>query len=342
MIREVYYQGSFYLPLVEAAFDSWADLERRAGRKLLDTTGALMIGSPDSYVYGGCLRTAREQGLAHEDLGPGDVAGRFPQFRLAPDMRAVFDPRAGVLALDECLRAVLARCVAAGCELRADGDVLGWRVGQDGATIRTATAEHRARRLVLAAGAWTARLVPELRLPLEVERTVQYWFRPATPDGPRPFEPPNCPAWVWEYGPRETWYGVPATELGVKLGMHVEADRVTDPDKIRRAVDAGETELMRGVLRRFMPTIDGPLGAASVCMYTNTPDERFIIDRHPNHDEVVMFAGGSGHAFKFALVLGEILADLATGAVPSIDVSPFALSRFGPTSVRGRSRLSPP
>ena len=215
-----------------------------------------------------------------------------------------------------------------GADFRFGERVTGWVRGPEGVRVRTDAGEYTARRVAFAVGAWTGPLFPELDLPLEVERTVQFWFEPTDPDRAAELEPDRSPAWVWEYGPRTTWYGFPRTARGVKVGMHVEDGRLTDPDLVRRDVSADEETAMRGVLGRFMPAAGGPLAEASVCMYTNTPDEAFVLDRHPDCPDVAIFGGGSGHGFKFARVLGGLLADLLTDVEPAFDLAPFRVDRF--------------
>ncbi|MDX1577890.1 MAG: N-methyl-L-tryptophan oxidase [Gemmatimonadota bacterium] len=328
MIREAYYQGALYLPLVREAYESWRELEAETGRPLLRVTRGLMIGRPESRVFGGCLRTARDHGLEHEVLGPEEVRKRFPPFRLEAGTRAVLEPNAGVLALEACMAALLERARGGGAELRTGERVTAWTDERDGVTIRTEAAEHRARRAVFALGAWTGAMMPELGLPIEVERTVQHWVEPAVPGIAPDFEPDRCPPWVWEYEPHRTWYGFPDMGRGIKTGMHVEGGRLTDPDAVRREVGKHEWQDMRAVLGRFMPGAAGRAREASVCLYANTPDENFLLGRHPDRPRVVLFGGGSGHAFKFAPVLGRLLADLATDRDPGFDLAPFRLDRF--------------
>ena len=324
MIREAWYQGSRYVPLVHEAYRRWADLERLSGRTLLRTTGALMMGTEDSRAFAGnLLRSVIRPDTDYVLLSAEDVAERFPWLRPDPGTVTIHEPGAAVLSLEACLEATLD--AACGADLRFGEPVIEWSAAAPGIRIRTPRAEYRARRLAIAAGAWTPQLLPELGLPLEVERTVQYWFEPA---GEHARALAAGPAWVWELEREGTWYGFPPTERGLKAGMHFQAGRRTDVERVDRRVRAAEREQLRRLFARYAPDVPGALAHASVCLYTNTPDEDFILDRHPIHSGVVVFSGGSGHAFKFLPVLGACMADLLTDELPSADLSPFAIDRF--------------
>ena len=327
MIREAYYQGSLYVPLVQAAYESWRDLETRSGRTLLTSTGGLMIGPPEGRVFAGCLDSAREHALDYEVLSPTEVRTRYPAFHMAEGTLAVLEPTAGILDLDACLEASLAIATETGADLRFDEPVDAWTV--EGGVVRVSTdaGEYRARRLVLAAGAWTPGLSGGLDLPLEVERTIQFWFEPRGAEAASRLDPP-CPVWVWEYENQEEWYGFPLSSGAVKAGIHLKTGRTTNAETVDRAVSDDEKTTMRELVSRFMPDAGGPCVGADVCMYTSTPDRRFVLDRHPRHPEVALFTGGSGHAFKFARVLGEVLANLATDTAPGYELSAFRASRF--------------
>lgn len=325
MIREAWYRGSPYMPLVQDAYRRWANLERSSGRPLVRAAGALMMGPGDAGTFAGTpLRSVSTSGTDYVGLSPAEVVGRFPWLRPPPGTVTIYEPRAGILQLEACLEATLE--AAAGADLRFDEPVTEWAASASGVRICTERGEYRARRLAIAAGAWTPQLVPELSLPIEVERTVQYWFEPAGKHAPLLAE---GPAWVWELEREGTWYGFPPTVRGLKAGMHFQAGRSTDVERVDREVGTAETEEQRGLFARYAPGIAGDLAHASVCLYANTPDEHFILDRHPGHPGVVLFAGGSGHAFKFLPVLGASMADLLTDEEPRYELSRFSVDRFG-------------
>ncbi|MDE2942703.1 MAG: N-methyl-L-tryptophan oxidase [Gemmatimonadota bacterium] len=325
MIREAWYRGSPYIPLVRDAHRRWKNLERSSGRTLLRTAGALMMGPEDGRVFAGSpLRSVAHPDTGYLLLSVEEVVERYPWLRPDPGTVTVYEPGAAILSLEACLKAMLE--AAEGADLRFDEPAIGWSASASGVRIRTERGEYPARRLAIAAGAWTPQLLPGLSLPLEVERTVQYWFEPA---GEHTLALPDGPAWVWELEREGTWYGFPPTARGLKAGMHFQAGRGTDVERVDREVGAAETEALRRLFGRYAPGVAGALTHASVCLYTNTPDEDFILDRHPDRPAVVLFAGGSGHAFKFAPVLGSLMADRLTDEPPGHPLSIFSIDRFG-------------
>jgi sarcosine oxidase len=195
--------------------------------------------------------------------------------------------------------------------------------------VTTARGTATARRLVLAAGAWMRELLPELALPLTVERMVLYWFRP--PRATDLFTAQRFPIFICEYTPGRVWYGLPDVGDGVKVALHHDGEP-TDPDTVRRDVRPDEVTYIRALLRTFLPAADGELVDTAVCLYTNTPDECFLIDTHPAHSEVVIASPCSGHGFKFSSAIGELLADLALAGTTSFDLTPFRLARLPNTA----------
>lgn len=324
MIREAWYHGSPYLQLVRDAHRRWKKLERSSGRTLLRTAGALMMGPEDSRAFAGSpLRSVAQPDTDYILLSVEEVVERCPWLRPDPGTVTIYEPGAAILSLEACLKAMLE--AAGGADLRFDEPVIEWSAATPGIRVRTERGEYAARRLAVAAGAWAPQLLPELSLPLEVERTVQYWFEPA---GAHADVLADGPAWVWELEREGTWYGFPPTARGLKAGMHFQAGRGTDVERVDREVGTAETEELRRLFARYAPGVAGALTHASVCLYTNTPDEDFILDHHPGHPGVVLFAGGSGHAFKFAPVLGSLMADLLTDEPPSRDLPPLSIDRF--------------
>ena len=230
-----------------------------------------------------------------------------------------------MLAPEACVEAALGLARRHGAELKTDEPVSAWRADAGGVEVTTARGVHRADRLILAAGPWMPELLGTLGRPLQVERQLFHWFEPAR--FPERFRPDRCPITIWEYAPGRIFATQPDAGDGVKGGIH-HSGEVTTPQTVRREPTAEDERAMRRLMERYMPDAAGALREARVCLYTNTPDQHFLIDRHPDHPQVVLASPCSGHGFKFASVVGEILADLATGQVSRFDLTPFAASRL--------------
>jgi len=319
IIREAYFEHPLYVPIIQRAYELWAELEKESGRNLFRQTGGLMIGRPESAVVSGAKRSAEEHHLRHEILAAAEVRRRFPALQPADEMIAVWEPRAGILFPEVCIETHLGLAKQYGAELHTDEPVMRWRSDGDGVRVFTASGEHEADQLLLTAGSWAKSLLPDLNLPLTVERQIQFWFEPKNPSC---FQPDRCPIHIWEYEPDRHFYGFPNLGNGVKVAGHHEGG-ITNPDSINRDVTPEEVEAMRRIVRTFLPGAGGPLGSAVVCMYTNTTDHHFFIDRHPAHPQVLIASPCSGHGFKFSSVIGEILTDLLTEGKSRFDLRLF-------------------
>ena len=325
IIREAYFEDPRYVPLVQRAYQRWADLERESGRTLMLRTGGLMIGPPRGTLVSGALRSAEAHALPHERMSAAEARAAYPALRVPDDAIVVREPRSGVLFPEGCIAAQLDRARRHGAEFRGDEPAIAWATEGAGVEVRTARCRYRAASLVLCAGAWLARLVPELDLPLAVTRQVLFWFEPAA--NPERFAPERFPIFIWEDEPGRFLYGFPDLGDGIKIARHMEGD-ATDPDRVRREVSADEAKILRAALTRCVPDAEGKLRQTAVCLYTNTPDQHFIVDLHPGNPQVVIASPCSGHGFKFASALGEVLADLATGRAPAFDLGLFRLDRL--------------
>ena len=325
IIREAYFEHPLYVPLVQRAYQLWAELEQRAAKRLLLPTGGLMIGPPDGALVRGAIRSAQQHRLTYETLSDVQLRQHSPAFQPAPGMVAVREPRAGILFPETAIATHLQLAQADGARLHFDEPVSSWRADGEGVVVQTRSRQFAARRLLLASGAWTAELLQELALPLTIERQVLFWFEPLR--APENFTPQKCPIFICEYEPGRFFYGLPDTGDGVKVACHHEGEKAS-PERLRRDVDENEVRQMRQILERFLPAANGRLRSAAVCMYTNTPDEHFLFDQHPHHPQVWIASACSGHGFKFSPVLGEIAAACLQGAGTPFDLSLFKLSRF--------------
>ena len=338
IIREAYFEHPLYVPLVQRAYECWAELERESKRGLLRVTGGLMIGPAQGVLVPGARRSALEHGIAFEELSAGEIHRRFPAFRPDEAVSGVLEPRAGVLFPEACLEACLELAVGYGADLRLEQPAERWEVDGDEVVVTTAKGVRRAGRLILAAGPWTNGALARIALPLSIERQVAFWFQPAA--HPEHFRPDRCPIYMWEWTPGRFFYGFPDLGDGIKAARHHEGE-TTDPEAVRREVAPDEVEAMRGFLETHVPDANGPLVETATCLYTNTPDDHFVLDFHPEHPQVVIASPCSGHGFKFASVIGEILADLVTVGKSQFDLSPFRIQRLlAPSPPPSLSRIA--
>lgn len=330
IIRQAYFEDPAYVPLLLRAYELWEALERDAGETLLVKTGGLMIGTPDSAIVAGSTESARRHGLQYRMLSPEDVGRWFPAFRLEPHEVAVYEEAAGVLFPEKTVAAHLRLARAAGAELRLNEPVESWVAGPSSVSVRTTAGRYQAERLVLAAGAWNPRLLGGF-FPMEVERQVSLWFRPAErPD----WFGEHFPVFIWDRGAEPALYGLPGLNgEGIKVGLH-HGGQLGDPDRLSREVTAADIEPVQRLLARRLPLLDPEPERAAVCLYTNTPDLNFLVGPHPDQPAVLLAAGFSGHGFKFGPVIGEAVADLVEGK-DRPDLALFDPGRYRPE--RGRS-----
>ena len=322
IIREAYFEHPQYVPLVQRAYQRWAELERDAGQQLLIPTGGLMIGRPDGILVSGAKRSALEHGLPFELLSSTEVNQRFPVFKLGADEVGLFEPRAGVLLPEQAVAAALQLAQTAGAEFHFDEPVSSWNAGER-VTLRTRAGHRSVGHVVLTAGAWLGGELPRLALPLQVARQTLFWF---SSDQAALTAPERMPIFIWEWEPGRMFYGFPDLGDGVKLAIHHEGETTT-PDQVRRTVYPDESgELVEVAATRLIGL--GPPRESAVCLYSNTPDGDFILDRHPADERVIVASPCSGHGFKFAPAIGEALADLVDQQTPRFDLTPFRLSRF--------------
>lgn len=324
IIREAYFEDPHYVPLIKRAYTLWSELESESGRDLLRITGGLLLGDEQSDVVVGSIESARQHNLEYELLTSQQVADRFPGFRLADDQVAVFEPNAGYLRPEECVTAHLDGARQRGADLRFNEPVLSWDSGDAGVRVTTEQAVYEADNLVIAAGPWAGELLGDLELPLTVIRIVNAHFDSTSDET---FDESHCPIYIFKV-PEGQYYGFPhIAGSGLKLGRH---DRIepTTARTINRDIEAWEVEELRDLLDRYMPGASGEVLKTLTCMYTMTPDENFILDVHRNHPNVAYGCGFSGHGYKFASVIGEILADLASDGSTDHPIEFLSAGRF--------------
>jgi sarcosine oxidase len=326
IIRQAYYEHPDYVPLVRRAFERWYDLEQRQGIHLLTSCGCLSIGRADSELIVGVRRSAREHSLPIEDLSSADLRRRFPQFRFGEEFVAVLENTAGFLYVEECVRAHVREARRHGADCRENEPLRSWQATGSGVEVRTDRGRYAAAKLVLTAGPWARQLLAARGVPLTVMRQVPMWFGT---NSYAAFRRDVFPLYIADT-PEGYFYGFPALDgNGAKVAQHYGAPELTDPAAINREASPRDEEPLRKFLRAHLPDVVGPCNKSAVCVYTLTPDRHFVIDLHPDHRNVAVAAGFSGHGFKFASVVGEILADLADAGRTDLPIFLFRADRFG-------------
>ncbi len=310
--RQSYFEDPSYVPLLLRAYELWERLAVDSGEDVITLTGGLFAGRPDSVTVAGSLRASQQWDLPHELLSGAEVAARFPTFRLGPDEVALYEAKAGLVRPELTVTAHLGLAARAGADLRFGEPVTSWSSSGTGVRVVTAQGSYEADRLVVAPGAWAPGLLADLGVPITVERQVMYWFDPV--GGVAGYTPDRQPIYIHEDADGSQVYGFPAIDGpdgGVKVAFFRRGQECT-PDTIDREVHDEEVEVMREHAARILPSLPGRFLDAATCMYSNTPDQHFVVAQHPGHERVTVACGFSGHGFKFVPVIGEVLADLAT------------------------------
>ena len=331
IIRLAYYEHPDYVPLLRRAWDLWRELERSSGETLLTQTGGLYAGAPAGELMSGSLASARTHRLAHEVLDAAALRRRFPLFEWPDGWIGLHEEQAGWLAPERAIETHLREAERHGATLRFAEPVERWEPTNDGVRVTTAAGGYDAQRLVIAAGAWLGRLVPLLAPHLWVERNVLFWLEPrAERDA---FA--KLPVYIVEE-PTGFFYGFPYDVAhGLKVAALHHGARV-DPDTVDREIHEADERRVREWVRRRMPLGEGARREAKVCLYTVSPDSHFVIDAVPDHANVVFASACSGHGFKFASVVGEILADLAVAGTTRHPVGFLSAARLKAPRAAGR------
>lgn len=325
IIRLAYYESPKYVPLLRRAYENWRETERLFGEQLLFITGSVDAGPPDSAVFLSSLHSCREHDLPHEIFDSRALSARFPGYALPSQHLAVFQPQGGFVASERAIVAHVMLAQAEGADIHARERVLGWEPANGGVRVSTERAQYEAAKLIVSAGPWIGQLVPPLAEAATPERQVLGWFQPQQP---ALFRSDRFPVFnlLTDEG---RYYGLPIWGMpGLKIGRYHHRGETVDPDGAFRDCTFEDEAVLRAAIRRYFPLADGPTMRLAACMFTNTPDEHFVIDALPDNPQVTVASPCSGHGYKFCSVIGEILADLAITGTTRFDLSLFRLGRL--------------
>lgn len=337
LFREACLEHPGLTPVARLSKTLFRELEQHSGRELLRITGGVMMGAPDSDVIAGTRAAASANGLQLVELSREELAARHPQITgLAEGDVAVLDPGAGVAFPEPTIRAAVDRAAALGAQVLENTRVLAVEPGEDGVLVRTATGEWLAERVVLTQGAWLAAELPWVTLaPI---RTPMTWFLPRAGEDAKEFALDALPVFVRQLSASEVlWgHGSVGAAAGPEKGAMVKAgigdiwqERTRiDPDELDRGVRPADWTPVSALLERAVPGIDPLAARVDPCMVTISPDDQFVVGPSPRHPRVIVGGGDSGHAFKHAPALGEILARFALDEPQTLDTDFLSPSRF--------------
>jgi sarcosine oxidase len=330
IIRLAYHEHPSYVPLLRRAYDLWHELEDVAAERLLVTTGSVEGGPEDGATFRGALEAARQHDIPHEVLDAAELRRRYPAYAGFDDAtKVVFQADGGFLLAERTILAHVNGALAAGADLRFREGVTGWEAIEGGVRVRTKVGTYEADRLVICAGPWARQLVPALVDLAVPERQVLAWLQPTRPEL---FSPDRFPVFLLDV-PDGSFYGFPVHDVpGFKFGWYHHFGEPIDPDDPDRSARGDDEAALRAFAERYFPQGAGPTVMLKACIFTNSPDEHFIIDSLAEAPQVSVAAGFSGHGYKFCSVVGEIMAELALEGSTRHDISLFSLDRFGTAS----------
>jgi sarcosine oxidase len=325
IIRLAYYEHTSYVLLLKRAYELWREIQRIASERLLHITGSIDAGPEDSWVFKGSWESCRLHDLPHEVLTGAELRRRYPGYHLPADHLALVQPEGGFLTPEKCIVSYVMAAQALGAEIHAHERVFEWRPLEGGVRVRTDRGVYEADKLVITAGAWDGELLDVLEVLAVPERQVLAWLQPTRLEYFRPNAFPVFNLLVDE----GRFYGFPVHGVpGFKFGKYHHLEEKVDPETIDREAHDYDERLLRDFAERYFPDGCGPTMDLQTCMFTNTPDNHFIIDMHPKYDQVSFASPCSGHGYKFASVIGEIMADLADTGITRHDVTLFRLDRL--------------
>lgn len=323
LIRKAYFEESRYVPLLHQSYDLWRDLEEETDRLLLHQVGLLIFSRPnDSMAYTGLTQAAEKYSIPIETLDAAQCRENYPWFSAPSDYVGLLEPGAGYLEVEKCVLTYLERAKRLGATLLQDEPVQEWKSEPGFVQVLTKSGWVSAARLVITAGPWAGQMLKELNLPLTVQRVPQFWFQ-----APNHFS--KIPCFAFDK-PEGFFYGFPNRPgLGLKMADYKPTPvEVKNPAAVDRNVTEQDYAKLSAIVSQHLPGVEMIPKKSSVCMYTMTPDENFIVDKHPKHQNVVLACGFSGHGFKFASVIGKALADLAVEGSTPLPIDFLRLNRF--------------
>lgn len=321
IFRLPYFEHPSYVPLLLEARRRWMAMDSQSTEKVFLETGSIEVGFPGAEIVVRSLEASRKHALEVHEMGATEIRQRFPAFNVPDDWSGHFQPDGGLLRPEAAITRYVDAAVRLGAKL-----ITGKKVGRIDSRARVVEIDVEGERItadnvVVTAGAWLRGLVSNIRIPLEISRQVVGWFKPLRPSI---FAPEAMPVFLLA-AQDDIYYGFPDhMGSGLKAASHLHGRALPNAEALRQDTDQVDETKIRRLLKRYMPDGNGPLVRMQTCMYTNTPDGHFLFDRAEHDPRIVVASACSGHGFKFAPVLGEILADMAEHKTPAFPIEGFA------------------
>ena len=335
IIRQAYYEGKQYIPILQAAYEVWKEIESKSGESFFEITGALMMGSRYNSIVEQSELSAKAYDLPYEILDHKDIKSRFPQFKVDQDTWALHDKLAGYVVPEAAVRNQLNLANKNGAEVAANELVEFWDAENypSGIRVKTNKGDYITEKLIVTTGAWAKGMMQELGITLKPERIVQYWVKPKK--NIASFNKDAFSIFLWNVEKDLDIYGFPVLDVQAqtcKVAFYPHGGhpirQFCVPTSIDRNIHKEDLDIIKDYLERFVPDLAGEIINTSVCMHTESPDLHPIVDFHPEYKNVCIANGFSGHGFKFSNITGKILADLILEGQTDFDISLFSAERF--------------
>jgi len=339
--RVANFEGAELVAMVRRAHEIYREIEAESGARLFDQRGSLIFGTPGGTGYHNVedpfkstITAAQQHDVWHELLTPDEVHERWPVFGFQGNETAYFEPEGGVLFPERCVEAQLELAERHGARLATQEVVQSFASHKNSVSVTTTDAKtnqertYEADKLVVAAGPWVKKILPEYERHFRLERQILYWFD-LEDKSPENYELYNqIPRGGWAYGDGAYFFpALDGPDGGVKLACEVGTE-VDSPEAVDREVSKAEINRMyENNVKDRLPGLSNERVRTATCLYTMTPDGKFIIDRHPDKENVVVLSPCNGNGFKHSAAIGEVAAQLALDGRSDLDISKFAMGR---------------
>jgi sarcosine oxidase len=333
IIRKAYFEHPDYVPLLQRAYENWKEIEAVSGSQIYFPTGLLYSGKTGETLIKGVRESSEKYKIEVESLSHSATNKRFPEFKIPEDYEVLFEPDAGFVTPERAILTYVDQAIRAGAHIHTKEKTISWDKTGERITVRTTKETYTCKKLIITAGAWSGNMIAGLSSQFKVTRQVIAWMNPQEW---KPFELGEFPCWMIDddakYG---MYYGfpvLPVGKFGAPIGLkvaHHYPGVISNPDAVNRIPEKEEEDNIIYAIRKFLPNGYSSSHVLKTCLYTNTPDEHFVIDFLQGYDkQVVIAAGFSGHGFKFISVVGEIMADLAMKGKTELPIQFLNAQRF--------------